>query len=68
MSARVLNVAETDLFRALLEQGVWADGCSLLTCGATTGHFVRPIAFCDCPETATALAATLARSREEGQS
>ncbi len=43
----------------LREQGVWADGCSVMTCGTTTGHFVRAIAFCDRPETARILAAAI---------
>lgn len=51
-----------DLAAMLREQGVWADGCSLMTCGATTGHFVHPIAYCDSPETAQALAAAMAAS------
>ena len=50
---------EASYIAQLVEQGAWADGCSVLTCGASTGHFVRPIAFCDKPETAIALAAAL---------
>ncbi len=52
------------LARQLIEQGAWADGCSVLTCGATTGHFVKPIAFCDSPEVATILAAALSLTDE----
>lgn len=48
--------AEACYGKMLGEQGVWAEGSSLFTCGATTGHFVRPIAFCDRPETARLLA------------
>lgn len=41
----------------LIEQSVWADGHAIKTCGPTTGHFVRAIAYCENPETAEFFAA-----------
>lgn len=41
----------------LREQGVWADRHMLCTCGPSTGHFVRAIAYCEDGPTARALAA-----------
>lgn len=40
----------------LREQKVWASGCSVLTCGSTTGHTVAPLAFCNGADTAAVLA------------
>lgn len=51
------TAAEAHFATLLREQGVWADGHKLCTCGTTTGHFVRAIAYCEDAVTARALAA-----------
>ena len=61
------EMAKTWRLNSLIEQGVSADGCALVTCGPTTGHFFKPIAFCDSPETAHAIATLLTeRSKATG--
>jgi hypothetical protein len=50
------SAVEVTLHQMLRAQGVWAVGCGLYTCGPTTGHFTRPIAFCDSEATARFLA------------
>ena len=57
-----MNTVTIAYGKMLSEQGIWADGCSVLTCGGTTGHFVGAIAFCDKPETAAVLADAMKQS------
>jgi hypothetical protein len=52
----------------LTRQGVFAKGCSIFTCGPSTGHFVTPIAFCASPEMAAAIAQFVEQGRPDALS
>lgn len=57
-SATFERTAETLRF-ALQEAHIQAHGSAVEVCGFLTGHVVRPIAFCDTPETAALIVEAL---------
>lgn len=61
---RSIEMDEKHYIAALHRQRIEANGCTIEILGPMTGHFVKPIAFCDSPETARALVSAMLESRK----